>query len=214
MEDTQIAEQQEEQDTEVQDVCEELTGTIEAARDVLLERRDRQYADAIAPLESEQAQLRQEHARIGQAAQALAELLPARARTAQAEHDRLLLAGDREGAAAKLAEQKEAEAAPGAMHQRQREILARIDALDREKQAAASSIFESWLTECQAVVRSVERGLFCELLNGIESSVFAFQAQTGTQLVDAMHNIFNRLTADERSEEWKSGHKWYGGRTR
>jgi hypothetical protein len=208
-------------DTEVQDVCEEIGGTVEGAYDLLLERRDSAYAAETKPLDTERAALQQEHASIGQATQALRELLPARARQAQFEADRLTLEGKREEAAAKLAEQREAEAAPGAMSARQREILTRIDALDSERRAVAKRIFESWFVECQAVVRASEHGLFCTLLDGLKASFYEYQDRTGTGGTIAEPYSFlvksfylENLTADAHSEEWQAARKWYGGRGR
>ena len=111
------------------EMAEYIGQAIDETFAALIERRDSQYAAAIAPLDAERESLSQEHAAIGEAAQNLAELLPAKARVAQAEHDRLLLAGDREGAAVKLAEQKEAEHAAEAMRARQREIFNRLEAI-------------------------------------------------------------------------------------
>ena len=99
----------------------------------LIERRDSQYATAIEALEAERESLVREYTAIQEASKNLAELLPACVRMAQAEHDRLLLAGDREGAAAKLGEQKEAENAAEAMRARQQEIFNRTEAIRERK---------------------------------------------------------------------------------
>ena len=183
----------------------------------LIERRDSQYAAAIAPLDADRESLSQEHAAIGEAAQNLAELLPARARVAQAEHDRLLLAGDREGAAVKLAEQNEAEHAAEAMRARQREISNRIEAIREEKKERARRIFADWYLDCQKVIRPIERGLFVVILDGLQKSFFDFQNATDTAGDGGRNPLFHQghlagLTADERSAEWLSGSKWYGRR--
>lgn len=183
----------------------------------LIERRDSQYAAAIAPLDAERESLSQEHADIGEAAQNLAELLPARARVAQAEHDRLLLAGDREGAAVKLSEQKEAEHAPEAMRARQREISNRLEKITEMKRATARRIFEEWYPDCQKVVRVLERGLFIVALEALRKSFFDFQSLTDTGGDGVRNTLFHQdhiagLTAGERSEEWQTAVRWYGRR--
>lgn len=213
--------EQQGQDTEIQDAAEEITGTLQAAFDILIERRNSKYAAAIAELDAEIETLGQERAAIGEAAQNLAELLPARVRVAQAEHDRLLLAGDREGAAVKLAEQKEAEAAPGAMSARKSEISARIEAIEAEKREIAKGVFASWHAELQSIIRATEHGLFLDLLDSARAAMYAYQERhgLGSTLADpygflVKDSHLQNLTAPERSAEWASGHRWYGGRGR
>jgi hypothetical protein len=204
-------------DTEVQDIAEEIGGTLEAAFDILIERRDTAYAAAIKALDVEIKSLSQEHAVITAAAQNLAELLPAKARVAQAEHDRLLLAGDHEGAAAKLGEQKEAEHAAEAMRARQQEIFNRIEGIRAEKKEQARRIFADWYLDCQKVIRPIEHGFFVVILDGLRKAFFDFQNSTDTAGDGVLNTLFKQghiagLTADERSQEWNSGIRWYGVR--
>lgn len=205
------------QDNEVAVIAEEIAGTLEGAIIVLLERRDRKYADAIAPLNEEVRSLTQESNAMGEAAQSLEELLPAKARVAQAEHDRLLVAGDREGAAEKLTEQKQAEDAPATMRTRQEQIANRLTGIEEEKRAAAKRVFSEWYAECQSVVRSAERGLFTVLLDGLWNACLEFESRVcpprsaQDQMVRSNHKI--NLTADARSEEWQAATRWYAGRT-
>lgn len=213
-----IVEQQE--DTEISDAAEQLTETFEAVFDLLVQRRDSQYAAEIAPLDVEQAQLRQEHGSIGMAAHNLELLLPAKARIAQSEADQLTVAGNSEEAKTKLAEMLQAERAPEAMRARQREIFNRIEAIEVEKQNAARRIFETHFAEVQTAIRAAERGLFVALLDGLKQSFFDFEQRTGTYAKGVgQSGLFNRwhlsdLTAPERSEEWQAGTRWYGGRGR
>jgi len=209
------------QETEVQDLCEEIGDILQAAFDLLIGRRDRQYADAIEPLDAERDTLEQESASIGEARRNLEQLLPAKAREAQRAADALLLSGKHAAAAAKLTEAEEAANAPEAMKERQREISARIEAIEAEKQAAARRIFSTWYAETQTVVRAAERGLFCTLLDGLKASFYEYQERTGTGgTLDRPHNTLVKLstltdlTAPERSQEWKAGNSWYsaGGR--
>ena len=162
----------------------------------------------------------EEQSAIEEAAQNLEELLPARARVAQQEHDRMLLAGDREGAAAKLAEQREAESAPAAMRTRQQEISNRIEAIVEHKRAVAIRVFKDFYPQAQTVVRAAERGLFLTLLNGLKSSFIEFENRTcparSLQEVDPMVRGWHieALTADGGSDLWVAGNRWYGGRGR
>ena len=68
------------QDTEIRDVAEEIGDILQAAFDVLIQRRDRQYAAAIEPLNAERDTLTQESASIEEARVNLERLLPAKAR--------------------------------------------------------------------------------------------------------------------------------------
>ena len=121
------------QDGEIQGVCEAISGLAKDAFDFLIQRRDAAYADAIKPLDSEAESLAQEHASINQAARNLEALLPARARDAQRQADALLLAGKREEAETKITEQREAEAGPESLRERQRGISKRLEAIGEEK---------------------------------------------------------------------------------
>ena len=210
--------QLETQDTEVTDIAEEISDTLQAAFDLLIERRDRQYADAIEPLDEERDTLEEESASIGEARVNLERLLPAKAREAQRAADALLLAGKHEEAAAKLTEAEEAANAPEAMKERQREISARIEEIGAEKQTAARRIFASWHEDCKTVIRPVEHGLFVVLLDGLQKSFYDFQNLTNTAGDGVLNTLFRLghitdLTAGERSPEWNSGTRWYGGRS-
>jgi nucleoid-associated protein YgaU len=205
-----------EQPNEIQDVAEEIGGTLAAAFEVLIQRRDTAYAAAIEPLDAEDQSLREEYVSLGDAARNLEKLLPATAREAQRAADALLLAGKADKAEVKLQEAQQADSAPEAMKERQREITARIEAIEAEKQAAARRIFSTCYAEAQSVVRAAERGLFCTLLDGLKASFYQFQERTGTGgtfdhpysfLVKDSH--LQNLTAPERSEEWTAGSRWY-----
>jgi hypothetical protein len=198
-------------------MAEHIGQIIDETFAALIESRDSQYAAAIAPLDAEGENLGKEYAAIGEAARNLAELLPAKARVAQAEHDSLLLAGDREGAAVKLAEQKEAEHAAEAMRARQREISNRIGGISEEKKEQARRIFADWYLDCQRAVRPLEHGLFVVMLDGLQKSFFDFQAMTNTAADGVLNSLVKQfhisgLTADERSAEWLTACRYYGRR--
>jgi hypothetical protein len=202
---------------EIGEMAKHITNVFDQTLDALIERRDSQYADAIEPLDAERENLVKEHTAIGQAAHDLEELLPAKARQAQREHDELLLSGKRDEAAVKLEEMREAERTPEVMRARQSEISARIEALDGEKRAAARRIFAQWYIECQTVHRAVERAHFIVFLDGIKQAFFDFQqcTDTGAKKIgdSGLFNVrhLSALTADERTPEWASGTKWYSG---
>ena len=145
-------------------------------------------------------------------------LLPAKARIAQYEADKLTVSGKSEEAKAKLKEMREAERAPETMHARQREIVSRIETIEEEKKAEARRIFQEWYADVQHVIRAAEHGLFIVLLDQLESSFYSYQESTGTGTSDnrqrpLLHQgLIAGLTAPERSIEWRSGQRRYGGR--
>ena len=211
--------QLETQDTEVRDISEKIGGTAEGAYDLLLERREAAFAAAIEPLDSEREALAEESAGIEESARTLELLLPAAAREAQREADRLMLDGKADEAAAKLEESKTAAETPGLMRRRQREIAARIEQIGEEKKAVARCIFDTWYAELQHVIRASEHGLFIGLLDKARDEMYAYQNRHGLQgtldhpysfLVKDSH--LQNLTAHERSAEWNSASRWYGGR--
>ncbi len=134
----------------------------------------------------------------------------------------LTLAGDAEGAEAKLAEAEEAANAPASMTDRQRAIHARIEEIDSERKAGRQAHLRYVVyADVQSVVRAAERGLFCTLLDGLKASFYEYQERTGTGgTVDRPYSFLvkdshlSNLTAHERSAEWNSGQRWYSGRTR
>jgi len=205
---------------EILEMAAAITDVFSDTFTALIERRDAAYNAEIVPLEAERQSLLRKYVAIEVTARNLEKLLPATERIAQADADALLLAGKADEAEVKLQEAQQAAHAPVAMNERQREIAERIEAIDIEKRSIAVRIFQEWYGECQHVIRSAERGLFTELLDGLESSLFAFQEQTNTGPDSARHQargLFTQshiagLTADEHSAEWQAGQKWYGGR--
>lgn len=203
----------------VQPLADRIKSVFDDALAALIARRDQRYADETRALDAEREALVKEHATIGEAAENLRELLPAKEREAHRAADVLLLEGKREEAEAKLTEAQQAADAPAAMNERQREISARLEAIDSEKRTIAKQVYEEWFAGVQPFVRAAEHGLFITLLEGLEASSYQFQECTNT---GASNNPYRRplvhpgyfagLTADERSLEWQAGTKWYGGR--
>jgi hypothetical protein len=213
-----------------EEIARRIKDAIQGIIPQLEAERDRQYEREIAPLNEEFKQLSLEAADIAEAEDRLKELLPAKARECQREADGLLLAGKPEEAREVLAEMQEAENTPAAMATRMRELEERAgDEIPREKRRIARRAFYEWRDKLEIVIRTVEHGLFIDLLNGVHSSSDEFQVRTG--LKDRTGDFFGitsfdtaeearehdrrpTLTAPEDSEEWKSGHDWYGGSSR
>jgi hypothetical protein len=209
-----------EQDTAIQSACEKLRGTVEAAFDLLVKRRDSAYSQAVAGLDSERESLEKESVALKESERNLGEVIPAKMRVAQAEADALLLSGRIAEAHRKIAEAQEAEHAPEVMSERQRAIRERLEAIEAEKRHAARRVFSEWHRECITVHRSIENAHFVLFLDALKQSFFDFEQSTGTfaQKVGDPGlftvGLLDTLTADERSAEWQSGFRWYSGRER
>lgn len=208
-------------DQEISDLAERIGAIFTEALETLVNRRNRRYASEITALQAERETLAKEYACIEEAAGNLKGILSAKAREAQREADSLILAGKPEEAQAKLREAEEAALAPAKMADRQREISARVEAIQKEKRAIARRTFLQWHDEILPVIRAAEQGLFLSLLDGIERTFYDFQAVTETGLDPMNHpsepGLFTQghlssLTCDERSAEWRSAQRWYGGR--
>lgn len=205
--------------TDVADIALEITGTLQHAFDTLIARRDRQFAEAVKPLDVEAARLEAESADLLGQRDELLRLLDARRRVSQYESDSLLLSGKDSEAKEKLEEMKLAEAAPAAMRARQEQIANRLTAIEEEKRFCACRVFEGWDSECRSLIRILEHELFIRFLDGLWSEYLAFEAKTCPQrslnevpMVRSNHK--SSLTADERSPEWNSASRWYTGRGR
>jgi hypothetical protein len=202
---TEIVEQ-EKQDTEIQDTAEHLANNFKDCFSLLVKRRDAARSDAFKPLDDELARLAEESASIMEATQNLAGILSAQQREAQRQADALLLAGKPKEAAAKTTEAKEAEAAPAKMRARLQEIEERGQAIEEEKSRINARTLEAFFDESKRIIRVAEHGLFIQLLNSVEE--YYQQEAQGF----APYNVICTLTAPEKSEEWKTGSAWYGGR--
>lgn len=181
---------------------------------------DTRHAAEIAPLDQEREALLKEHSAIGQAAEALEDVLPAQARIAQAESDRLIVAGDMEAAQLKAVEMEKAKRAPMAMRQRQETISLRVAEIEREKQRIARDLFAEWYErDVQPVARAAEKGL-ADLLDGLKASFYQYQErhQLGGTLANpygflVKESHISNLTGDVRGV-WGRLNVWYGGRNR
>src|SRR5271157_3509984 len=139
---------------QVESLTDRINSAFDDAMAALLELRDRQYADAIAPLEAERESLGREWAGISEAKRNLEAILPAKTREAQRAADALLLKGKRAAAESRLREAQAAQAAPAQMEERLVNLSARIESIRAEKRNIARSVFEKWFAEeAQPVIR-------------------------------------------------------------
>jgi hypothetical protein len=209
----------------VEHMASAITKASESALSQLVAARDSRYRNEIDPLEREADLLSREYDSMEEAIASIEAVLPSEERLTQHEADEILLSGrkdSKEAAAAKLAELEEFKRKPVAMAERQKEIVARLEAIGKEKRDIAKQVFEEWFAKVQPVVRAAEHGLFIVLLNGLEQSCYKYQERTdtGRSAYGALPYVrpllfperLTSLTADERSEEWRSGVRWYGGR--
>jgi len=196
-----------------------IVNVLDGAITKLIRRRDDAYERAIARLKAEQATLRQEYSAIGETASKLEAFLPAKARVAQYEADCLTIEGNDTGARAKLQEMESAKRAPAVMRERQQEITLRIATLEEEKRNIVRRVFHQWLdVEVRSIVATAERGYF-KLLRDVEESCDSFQEATGTgrdvsnpgsRGLYHWGNLLD-LTSNEKSLEWATAMRWYGG---
>jgi hypothetical protein len=213
-----MIDQQIEVDPQVQQTIDRITSAFDDALAMLIARLNRQYGETTKALDAERATLVEEYACIEQASANLKAILPAKQRLLQHEADHLLVEGKSQEAQVKLAEMQKALDASNTMSQRQGQITHRIHEIDAEKKAIARTIFNESYGQCQHIVRGAEHGLFCVLLDGLQSAFFDYQQSTDTGTADnrqrplIQQGHITGLTADERSIEWRSGQRWYGGR--
>jgi len=191
--------QTQEQDTEVADCAEEITGTFEAAFNLLIQRRERQIAAENAPLDREIESLARESATIEDDLRNLEGLLESKTRIAQHEADQLRLAGKHAEAEAKLEEMRAAQHAPKAMRARQQELERRAAAVAEEKEEISQSTLDAFFKESQTIIRGGE-SLF-SLLNRVEQ--YLRQERRGFVSDNALADL---------TSEWSSGNRLYGGR--
>ena len=196
-----------------------ITTIFETTFSQLVALRDSHYSAGIEELEQESNRLSEEYDRLEQGIASLEAILPSEIRLNQHQVDELLVSGKPDAARDKRTELAEFKRKPIVMREQQKEIQARLEAIASEKRAIAKQVFEQWLAEVvQPVVREAERGLFITLLDRIEQSMYQYQDHTNTGTADNRQRpLINQghisgLTADERSAEWQSGTRRYGGR--
>jgi hypothetical protein len=195
-----------------------ITVTVNA---LLLELRAT-YTAAVAKLEEERADLYKESSEIRAASNGtndVTKYLAAKAREAERESDRLLLAGEPEQAQAKREEQERAERAPLELETRLSAISAQCDKIFSEEEAVARRAFAEWHLRLRA-----------ELLRDQLDSVTALdKARDGIARWAGEHGLAAQpggiltsgweddLTARDRGPErplFERLRIWFGGRQR
>jgi hypothetical protein len=190
--------------------------TISSTVNDLLQQLRDSYTAAVAKLEKERADLEEESQGILKKANELRIPLPAQAREAQRQADKLLLAGKPEEAAAKYALQQQAERAPAVMEQRCRTIAVRCDQIASEKEAIARRCFAEWYPRLRAALVA-EQTAMCDAL---DSAWVGIQRFAGAHGIDGIGGVLTSdmpgdLTARERGEEKPIFGRlvdWFGGR--
>jgi hypothetical protein len=167
-------------------------------------------------LASERAELEAESQGILETANDLKQKLPAAAREAERQADKLLLAGKPEEAAAKYEKQKQAESAPGKLEDRRRAIVVRCDQIEAAREAIARRCFAEWYPKLRAALVA-EQLAMCDALDAAWASIVRFSGETGTGGVGGIlkASMENDLTARDHGEEkpiFQRLVEWFGGR--
>jgi hypothetical protein len=191
---------------------ESITVTV---NELLQQLRD-SYAAATAKLEAERAALEADSQGILETVNKLRLPLPAQAREAQRQADKLLLAGKPEEAAAKYALQRQAESAPGKLEDRRRTIAVRCGQLAAEKEAIARRCFEEWYPKLRAGLVA-EQSAMCDALDASWAGIVRYAGETGTGGIGGIvkGSMENDMTARDQGPEKPIYGRlvdWFGGR--
>jgi hypothetical protein len=195
----------------VKDQTEPITSTV----DRMLQELNTTLSKAVAKLESDRDALEQESAEILTAANELKLLLPAKAREAEREADRLLLAGKPEEATAKIQEQKSAERAPEEMERRRYAITARLGEIASEERTIAVRVFQEWYPRLRAALVA-EQLTMCNALDSAWGGIVRFSGETGTGGIGGIvkASMENDLSARDQGPEraiYERLVSWFGG---
>jgi hypothetical protein len=191
---------------------ESITVTV---NELLQQLRD-SYAAATSGLNTERQKLEAESQGILETANNLKQKLPAAAREAERQADKLLLAGKPEEAAAKYAKQRQAESAPGKLEDRRRTIAVRCGQIAAEEEAIARRVFQEWYPRLRAALVTEQTAL----VDGLDSAWIGIQRFAGAHGIDGIGGVLTSdmpgdLTARERGEERTIYGRlvdWFGGR--
>ena len=192
--------------------------TINSTVDALLQQLRDSYTAAVAKLEAERDALEQESQGIQAAANKLRIPLPAQAREAQRQADKLLLQGKPEAAAAKYALQRQAESAPAVMEQRCRAITVRCGQIAASEEAIARRVYDQWYPGLHATLVA-EQTAMCDALDSAWVGIQRYAGETGIGGIGGIikANSENDLTARDHGEEKPIYGRlvdWFGGRQR
>jgi hypothetical protein len=190
--------------------------TITSTVDALLQQLRDSYTTATAKLASERAELEEESQGILKKANDLRIPLPAQAREAQRQADKLLLAGKPEEAAAKYALQRQAESAPGKLEDRRRTIAVRCGQIAAEEEAIARRVYDQWYPGLHAALVAEQLSM-CDALDAAWTGIVRYAGETGTGGIGGIikANLENDMTARDHGEEkplYGRLVSWFGGR--
>ncbi len=185
--------------------------------DERLKELRKSYALATKELEAERATLTSDSQTLETLAEELKRKLPARMLIAQYEAAQLTVAGKDEEAALKLAELEKMMNAPQAMAEKQREIAARVEAIDKERQSIARRVFfDSAFDDIRAPLVAHSQ-ILAEAHDYAWQGILDFAHDTGTassQPSLLVAGLKYRLTANDRGPEKALFEKlleWFGG---
>jgi len=173
---------------------------------MLNERREKAYAAECASLDEQLAALAGESAEIEGESQGVTERLESATRVIRFEADQLIARG--ENAQTKLAELEKFKAAVANIEARRREIAERCAQLEEEKRTSLRRAAEEFRESSIALIRGCEAAL-AGALDETRNILNTLERQVGTELYKV-----DNLTADERSEQWRTLHRLYFGAVR
>ena len=191
-----------------EEMAEAIRDFSAAALAVLNERRNASYAAACGPLDEELTALAGEAAVIEAKSQGVLERMASAERVKRFEYDQLNMQGKTAEAREKLGELEEIMAAPAKVEERRREIAQRCELLEAEKGQALRRAGEDFREASIALIRGSETGLAC-ILDETRDNLNTLETQLGMVLYSPAN-----LTAPEKSAEWVTLHRLYGGRVR
>jgi alkanesulfonate monooxygenase SsuD/methylene tetrahydromethanopterin reductase-like flavin-dependent oxidoreductase (luciferase family) len=182
----------------------------------LLQQLRDSYAAATSGLNTERQKLEAESQGILETANDLKQKLPAAAREAERQADKLLLAGKPEEAAAKYAKQRQAESAPGKLEDRRRTIAVRCGQIAAEEEAIARRVYDQWYPGLHAALVAEQLSM-CDALDAAWTGIVRYAGETGTGGIGGIikANLENDMTARDQGPERAIYGRlvaWFGGR--
>ncbi len=174
----------------------------------LADRREASYAETCVIFEAELAELAAELADLEAEMPSTVERLASAERVTRFRADELILAGKAEQAREKLRELEVSKGELARLEARRGEIAERCEQLEAEKKTALRRSAEDFKESSIALIRGAETGLAL-ILDGARNTLNNLEAQIGETLYQPA-----QLTADEKSNEWRTLNRLYGGRGR
>ena len=205
---TAVSEVKEPKDMTAEEMARSIRDFIRDSFAILNERRETGYAAACVPLDEEMTALADESADIEVKSQGVLERMASAERVKRFEADQLVMQGKDAEAREKLAELEEIHAAPAVIEERRLEIATRYAQIESEKRTALQRADEDFREASIVLIGGSETGL-ATLLDETRAILNNLEAQLGVTLYSPAD-----LTAGERSSEWNTLHRLYGGRVR